>query len=170
MKWFRAAARPWCCLPAFPRRVLRCGDSRCDFLRKYIFANAGLKVLALAISFLLWATYTSEPYAEVGFQVPLEFTTMPSQLEITGDVPTVVHVRVRGRSALLRRMIPADLNLRLDMKDRKQGTTTINFSPRDGRRPYGATVVQVTPSEIHVTLVPRHGPAPPARMTHRVLD
>ena len=58
------------------------------FLRKYIFANAGLKLLALAISFLLWATYTSEPYAEVGFQVPLEFTTMPPQLEISGDVPT----------------------------------------------------------------------------------
>lgn len=133
-----------------------------NFLRKHVLANAGLKVLALAISFLLWATYTSEPYAEVGFLVPLEFTTMPAQLEITGDVPTMVHVRVRGRSALLRRMIPADLNLRLDMKDRKQGTTTINFTPQMVGAPYGATVVQVTPPEIHVTLVPRHGLAPPA--------
>jgi YbbR domain-containing protein len=133
-----------------------------DFLRKHVFANVGLKVLALAISFLLWATYTSEPYAEVGFLVPLEFTTMPPQLEMSGDVPTVVHVRVRGRSALLRRMIPADLNLRLDMKDGKQGTMTINFRPEMVQAPYGATVVQVSPSEIHVTLVPRHDSAPPA--------
>ena len=132
------------------------------FLRKYIFANAGLKLLALAISFLLWATYTAEPYAEVGFQVPVEFTTMPSQLEISGDVPTSVHIRVRGRSALLRRMIPADLNLRLDMKDGKQGTTTLQITPEMVGAPYGATVVQVAPSEIHVTLVPRHGPASPA--------
>jgi hypothetical protein len=132
------------------------------FLRKYVLADAGLKLLALAISFLLWATYTAEPYAEVGFQLPLEFTTMPPQLEISGDVPTVVHIRVRGRSALLRRMIPADLNLRLDMKDGKQGTATLNISPEMVRAPYGATVVQVAPTEIHVTLVPRHGPAPPA--------
>ena len=132
------------------------------FLRKYILADAGLKLIALAISFLLWATYTAEPYAEVGFQVPLEFTTMPPQLEISGDVPTVVHVRVRGRSALLRRMVAADLNLRLDMKDERQGTTTINFTPEMVGAPYGATVVQVAPSEIHVTLVPRHGLAPPA--------
>jgi YbbR domain-containing protein len=132
------------------------------FLRKYVLADAGLKLLALAISFLLWATYTAEPYAEVGFQLPLEFTTMPPQLEISGDVPTVVHIRVRGRSALLRRMIPADLNLRLDMKNSKQGTTTLNISPEMVRAPYGATVVQVAPTEIHVTLVPRHGPAPPA--------
>jgi hypothetical protein len=132
------------------------------FLRKYIFANAGLKLLALAISFLLWATYTAEPYAEVGFQVPLEFTTMPPQLEMSGDVPTTAHIRVRGRSALLRRMIPADLNLRLDMKDGKQGTATLQITPEMVGAPYGATVVQVAPSEIHVTLVPRHAPAPPA--------
>ena len=133
-----------------------------DFLRKYIFANAGLKLLALAISFLIWATYTAEPYSEVGFQVPLEFTTMPPQLEIAGDVPTLVHIRVRGRSALLRRMVPADLTLRLDLKDGKQGTTTLQIAPAMVGAPFGATVVQVSPSEIHVTLVPRHGPAPPA--------
>ncbi len=132
------------------------------FLRKYVFADAGLKILALAISFLLWATYTAEPYAEVGFQVPLEFTTMPPQLEISGDVPTVAHIRVRGRSALLRRMVPADLNLRLDMKSGKEGTTTLMITPEMVGTPFGATVVQVAPAEIHVTLVPRHGPAPPA--------
>ena len=131
------------------------------FLRKYIFANAGLKLLALGISFLLWTTYTSEPFAEVGFQVPLEFTSMPPQLEISGDVPTSVHVRVRGRSAFLRRMIAADLNLRVDMKDGKEGTTSLRITPDMVGAPYGATVVQVSPSDIHVTLVQRHGPPPP---------
>jgi len=131
------------------------------FLRKYVLANAGLKLLALSISFLLWATYTAEPYAEVGFLVPLEFTTMPPQLEISGDVPNAVRVRVRGRSVLLRRMIPADLNLRLDMKDSKPGTVAIDFTPEMVGTPYGATVVQVEPTEIHVTLVPRPAAAPP---------
>ena len=133
-----------------------------NFLRKYVFANAGLKILALAISFVLWTTYTAEPYAEVGFQVPLEFTTMPPQLEMSGDVPTSAHVRVRGRSALLRRMVSADLNLRLDMKDGKPGTATLELTPALVGAPYGATIVEVAPSEIHVTLVPRHSLAPPA--------
>ena len=131
------------------------------FLRKYIFANAALKILALCVSFLLWATYTSEPFAEVGFQVPLEFTSMPTHLEISGDVPTTVHVRVRGRSAFLRRMVAADLNLRLDMKDGKPGTATLPLAPDLVGAPYGASVVEVSPTEIHVTLVPRTGPPPP---------
>src|SRR6266852_5945483 len=132
------------------------------FLRKYILANAGLKLLALGISFLLWATYTSEPFAEVGFQVPLEFTNMPAQFEISGDIPTVAHVRVRGRSALLRRMIAADLNLRLDLKDGKQGTSSLQITPEMVGAPFGATVVEIFPAEIHVTLVPRRGPPAPA--------
>jgi YbbR domain-containing protein len=132
------------------------------FLRKYIFANAALKVLALGISFLLWVTYTSEPFAEVGFQVPLEFTSMPAQLEISGDVPTTVRVRVRGRSALLRRLVTTDLSVRVDLKDWKEGASQVRVSPDMVGAPFGATVVQVSPSAFPVTLVPRRGFAPPA--------
>jgi len=132
------------------------------FLRKYVFANAALKVLALGISFLLWATYTSEPFAEVGFQVPLEFTSMPAQLEISGDVPNTVRVRVRGRSALLRRLVTADLSVRVDLKDWKDGPSQVRITPDMVGSPYGVTIVQVTPSAFPVTLVPRHAFAPPA--------
>jgi hypothetical protein len=132
------------------------------FLRKYIFANATLKLLSLGVSFLLWTTYTSEPFAEVGFQVPLEFTSMPARLEISGDVPTSVHVRVRGRSALLRRVVAADLNLRVDLKDGKEGASEIRITPDMVGAPYGATVVQVSPSAFQVTLVPRRALTPPA--------
>ena len=132
------------------------------FLRKYIFSNLPMKILALGVSFLLWTTYTSEPFAEVGFQVPLEFTSMPANLEFSGDLPTVVHIRVRGRSAFLRRLSPADLNLRMDMKDGKEGATSLPISPDMVGAPFGATVVEVFPSEIHVTLVQRHGPPLPS--------
>jgi YbbR-like protein len=132
------------------------------FLRKYIFANATLKLLSLGVSFLLWTTYTSEPFAEVGFQVPLEFTSMPARLEISGDVPTSVHVRVRGRSALLRRIVAADLNLRVDLKDGREGASEIRITPDMVGAPYGVTVVQVSPSAFQVTLVPRRVLAPPA--------
>ena len=131
------------------------------FVRKYIFANAGLKLLALGVSFLLWATYTSEPFAEVGFQVPLEFTSMPAQLEISGDVPTTMRVRVRGRSALLRRMVTADLSVRVDLKDWKEGASQVRVSPDMVGAPFGATVVQVSPSAFPVTLVPRRALTPP---------
>ena len=81
---------------------------------------------------------------------------MPAHLEISGDVPISVHVRVRGRSALLRRLVSADLNLRVDLKDGKEGASQIRITPDMVGAPYGATVVQVSPSQFQVTLVPRH--------------
>ena len=86
---------------------------------------------------------------------------MPPQLEISGDVPTVAHIRVRGRSALLRRMVPADLNLRLDFKDQKEGMSAVRITSDMVGAPFGATVVEVSPPEIRVTFVPRRVQAPP---------
>jgi hypothetical protein len=126
------------------------------FLRKYVLSNLPLKLLALSISFVIWTTYTSEPFAEIGLQVPLEFTSMPPRLEISSDVPTSVHVRLRGRSALLRRLIPADVSIRMDMQDSKQGESDLRITPDMIAAPYGANVVQISPSEFHVTLVQRH--------------
>ncbi len=130
------------------------------FLREYVFHNWALKLIALALSFFLWATYTAEPFAEVGYLVPLEFVNIPPNVEISGDVPTVVHVRVRGHSALLRRLTPADLSIRVDLQGARAGAMWIRLTPDMVGAPYGATVVRLMPSEFRLLLVPRSAAAP----------
>ena len=126
-----------------------------SFLREWVLHNWGLKLLALALSFLLWATYTAAPLAEVGYLVPLEFDNVSRDLEISGDVPVQVHVRVRGRSALLRRLTPAGLGIAVDLRNRRAGELLIPLTPDRVAVPYGATVVSLTPSQVRVLLVPR---------------
>lgn len=130
------------------------------FLREWVLKNWSLKLLALAISFLLWTTYTAEPFSEVGYVVPLEFRSVPPNLEIAGDVPTQVHLRVRGRSGLLRRFTPADFSIAVDLSGRPAGETLVPLTPDQVTVPYGATVVSIAPSEVRVPLVPRRT-APP---------
>ncbi len=125
------------------------------FLHEWVLHQWGLKILALFLSFLLWATYTAEPPAEVGYLVPVEFRNIPAQLEISGDVPTQVHVRVRGRAALLRRLTPADLGIIVDLSGRTAGAALIPLSPENVEVPYGAQVVRVTPAQILLRLVAR---------------
>lgn len=126
------------------------------FLREWVLNNWSMKLLALAISFLLWTTYTTEPSSEVGYLVPLEFRNVPANLEISGDVPTQVHLRVRGRSGLLRRLLPADLSIAVDLSGRPAGETLIQLTPDQVTVPYGVTVVDIIPPEIRVSLVRRH--------------
>jgi diadenylate cyclase len=129
------------------------------FLREWVFANWWLKLLALGLSFLLWTIYSTEPVAEVGYVVPIEFRNVPANLEISGDVPAQVHVRIRGRSIFVRRVAPADLAISVDLSRAQPGEATFHLTPDQVAAPYGVTVVGVVPSLIRVPLIPRR-PSP----------
>jgi hypothetical protein len=126
--------------------------------RDWVLHNWGLKLLALALSFLLWTTYTAEPVSEVGYALPLEFINVPRDVEIAGDLPTQVQIRVRGRPALLRRLSRADVGITVDLSGHKPGEALIQLTPDLVAAPYGATVVRVSPSQVRVLLVPRRAP------------
>jgi len=126
-----------------------------NFFREWVLHNWHLKLLALLTSFLLWAGYTSEPFVEVGYTVPLEFRNIPEQLDVSSDAPTQVQVRVRGRSIVLRRLSPADLAIAVDLAHDTAGEMLVRITPSQMTLPPGAEVVRITPSEIHVRLLPR---------------
>jgi len=60
------------------------------------FRNLGLKVLALAIASLLWFTMAGEHVVERIVRVPLEMQNRHEQLELVGNPPDQVEVRLRG--------------------------------------------------------------------------
>ncbi|MGB6200441.1 MAG: CdaR family protein [Candidatus Acidiferrales bacterium] len=130
------------------------------WLRNYIFPNWWLKIAALAISCVLWATYTAEPITEVGFALPLEFVNIPPTLEISSDVPPTIRVRVRGRSALVRRLTAGDMSVRVDLKNAQAGDISIHLDSEMVEAPYGAAIARISPSDFHVVLSPRRGPPP----------
>ena len=130
------------------------------WLRKYVFPNWWLKIAALAISCVLWATYTDDPVSEVGFSLPLEFVNIPPTLEISSDVPTAIHVRVRGRSALVRRLTPSDITVQVDLKNDAAGDIAVHLDPQMIDAPFGATVARISPSDFEVVLSPRRAPLP----------
>lgn len=124
-------------------------------LRNWIFNNWHLKLVALLAAFLLWSAYTSEPAAEVAYVVPIEFRNVPPNLELSGDIPAQVRLRVRGRSALLRRLSPADLGISVDLAGAKPGEMLIELTPDMVETPYGSTVVRIAPAEFHLSFAPR---------------
>jgi YbbR domain-containing protein len=101
--------------------------------------------------------------AEIGYQVPIEFYNLSPDLEISGDVPAQVYVRVRGRSVLLRRLMPADLAIRVDLTGKTAGETAVQFAPDQITPRYGASVVRISPAQLRLRLVTRKetSPAPP---------
>ena len=116
------------------------------------FRNLGLKVLALVLSVLLWVTVAGEHVVERSFRVPLEFRNVPDALEIVGNTPDTVDVRLRGSSALLSRMQPGEIVAVLDLGGARAGSRLFHIRPDEVRAPFGVEVSQIVPGTLPLEL------------------
>jgi len=112
------------------------------------FRHFWLKVLSLGVALLLWMVVSGEEIVERGLRVPLELQQVPANIELLGDVPTTVDVRVRGASGTLSRVGTGDVVAVLDLRTARTGRRLFPVGPDQVRVPFGVEVVQVTPSAV----------------------
>jgi YbbR domain-containing protein len=104
--------------------------------------------MAIALAALLWLTVAGDHLVERSMRVPLEFRNIPPTLEIVGDPPTAVDVRLRGSSALLGRIEPREIVAVLDLGSARPGSRMFHLRNDEVRAPYGVDVAQVVPGTI----------------------
>jgi len=121
-------------------------------MRYHPFRHLGLKMLSLALAVVLWMTVAGEHVVERGLRVPLEFRNVPQALEIVGNTPDTVNVRVRGSSAVLSRLQPGDIVAMLDLSSARAGSRIFAIRSDEVRAPFGVDVSQVLPATIPIEL------------------
>jgi hypothetical protein len=114
------------------------------------FRHIGLKGMSLALALLLWMVMAGEETVERGLRVPLELQQVPPGLELTGDIPTAIDVRVRGSSGTLSRLSAGDVVGVLDLRTAREGHRLFPMTPDQMRAPFGVEVVQITPPAIAI--------------------
>ncbi len=122
--------------------------------RPWPFRHIGLKLLSLLIAVLLWMAVAGEETVERGLRVPLELQQFPAGLEVTGELPVTVDVRVRGASGTLSRVAAGDVVAVLDLRGARSGRRLFPLTPEQVRVPFGVEVVQVTPSAVALAFEP----------------
>ena len=117
-----------------------------------LFRDLGLKVFAIALAALLWWTVAGDPIAERGLRIPLAFENLPDSVEILGGAPETVEVRVRGSSAVVRRLEDGDVAAIIDLGSERLGNRLFDMADGRVRAPLGVEVTQVIPSTVSLTL------------------
>jgi len=116
--------------------------------------HLGLKFVSIALAALLWVAVSGEQTVERSLRIPLEFTNLPAQLEVVGDPPNVVDVRVRGSSGALNRIAAGELVAVLDLRSARAGQRLFHLGGDDVRTPFNVDVVQVNPSTVSMMFEP----------------
>jgi YbbR domain-containing protein len=122
-----------------------------DFFRNYIFNNLWLKLVALGLAFLLWWAVGHDPTVESQVNAPLEFHHAPENLEMSVEGPTQVRVRVLGPERTVHRLAPGDVQVALDLTGVHAGERTFDLTARQIHLPDGLQVVEIEPSQVHIT-------------------
>ncbi len=112
------------------------------------FRNLGLKFLSTCIAAMLWLVVAGERVVERVLRAPVEFQNLPNGLELVGNLPDTVEVRLRGSSGALSRMAAGDLAAVLDLRTARPGRRLFHVTPAQVTVPYGINVVQVGPSTL----------------------
>lgn len=116
------------------------------------FRHFGLKVVAIALATLLWLSVAGEHVVERIMRVPLEFRNIPAELEVVGDPPATVDVRLRGSSGLLSRLEGTDVVAVIDLVSARPGSRLFHIRTDEVRAPYGVEVSQVVPGTLAIEL------------------
>ncbi len=116
------------------------------------FRHLGLKVVAIALATLMWLTVAGEHVVERSLRVPLAVRNLAGDLEIVGDLPDTVDVRIRGSSALLSHLDPGDVVAMLDLTTARTGARLFHLRADEVRVPYGVAVAQVMPPTLSLEL------------------
>jgi YbbR domain-containing protein len=112
------------------------------------FRNFGLKVMAVGIATLLWVAVGGEKIVERSLQAPLEIENLPEAIELVGDAPSNVNVRVRGTSTSLGRLTPGDVKAVLDVATARPGRNLFHISPDLVSAPFGVEVSYAGPATV----------------------
>src|SRR3989442_2251185 len=118
------------------------------------FRRIGLQLLSFGLGLSLWMVVSGEETVERGLRVPLELQQAPAGLELTGEVPATVDVRVRGASGTLSRVSTGDVVAVLDLRSARSGRRLFPLTPDQVRVPFGVEVVQITPSAVAMAFEP----------------
>jgi YbbR domain-containing protein len=116
------------------------------------FRHLGLKVLAIILACVLWFTVAGEHVVERSMRAPLAVRNLPPNLEIVGDLPESVDIRVRGSAAQLGRLDTGDVVAMLDMTTARTGSRLFHLRADEVSVPYGIDVAQVIPPTISLSL------------------
>jgi len=121
------------------------------FLREYVLKNLPFKLVSLAIAVLLWWAVGRDQPIEIPVTVPLEFQHAPANLDINSDDPLQARVTLRGPQRLMQSMNPSQVHAVLDLRGAAPGERTYDLTIQDIHTPPSARVVQIVPSQFHLS-------------------
>jgi hypothetical protein len=133
---------------------------------RLIFYHAGWKLLSLAVAVAIWAMVASEPELSTFISTPIEYKSLPDDVDIASNPVTSVMLELRGPSGELRGLNGDGLHPQvvIDLSSAAPGERTYTIGDGSVKLPRGVRLVSALPGEVRFTFEARTVRAVPVRV------
>lgn len=115
--------------------------------------NFWWKLASLMASFGLWMIYSGGRESTTSITAPVQYRSIPKNLEINSEIVEQVHLLLRGPSPLLSRLAGSQMPVILDLSAiRGPGQTTFTIDRRNVALAAGITLERAVPSQIRLRM------------------
>jgi uncharacterized protein (TIGR00159 family) len=117
------------------------------------------KALAVALATGLWMAVAGQQSAEIALTVPVEYQRIAANVELQGDVPREVRVRLRGPQLALDAVRAGPTRVRVGLDNVRNGLNYVALSARHIDLPPGVELTDIRPSLLAIDVRKKDGPA-----------
>jgi len=122
-----------------------------SWAKRVFLENLVYKLVSLLLAIGLWLAVANAPVAEIEMRVPIEFRSLPENLEIDSASFTEAQIRLKGPERVLHGMTAADIKAEVDLSNMQPGERTFDLTARQVHVPEDVEVVQIIPGQFHLS-------------------
>jgi YbbR domain-containing protein len=124
-----------------------------EFFKGLLLKNWQYKLGALLTAVVLWYYVASEQNLSVVINVPVEFSSFPSDMKIVNKVSNNVDIKLTGRRDIVNDINKSEIKVAISLKDAHEGKNSYRITPGNIRSvPRGLDIKDITPYSIDIEL------------------
>jgi uncharacterized protein (TIGR00159 family) len=123
-----------------------------------LFNDLPVKAFFLFLVCLLWIFVIGIRQGMISFNIPIEYYSIPQNLEISGQPPKEIKVRLKGSQRLLSSLNPDHIRAQVNLSGAHPGANQVALSEMNINVPSGITVTHLYPQNIKIQLSQIHPP------------
>ena len=109
-------------------------------------------MLSVFLIIAVWSTFTRGVDTVVSMDIPVEYMNRPPEMEILATSVNTVRLEISGSGALLRRIQPEQVSVKLDLAKGVPGANSFAITPESVSLPPAVLLKDVKPPVVEVTL------------------
>jgi len=135
--------------------------SRLSHLWNWLTYRLGAKALALGVALGLWMAVAGQQSAEMALIVPVEYQRIAAGVELRGEIPAEVTIRLRGSQLALAALRASSVRLRVSLDHVRDGLNYIALTAHHLDLPPGVELTDIRPAFLAIEVRKKDSVAAP---------